>query len=379
MKLTLRDTGKATRYEELVRSVQHCDLCPRLYTKRKLLSNDNGNIDSNVMFVAEAPGRLGADRTGIPLHGDQTGRNFETLLANIGWDRESVFVSNAVLCNPLQENGNNGTPTKHEIENCAAYLEMQIEVVDPDIIVPLGAVALKALDVLAPHGLSLRESVTELTPWRRYQLYPLYHPGPRARIHRSLAKQRADFMQLSKLVDPLGGRLISRTRRSSTASTTFTCPSKFQQVAYAFLLLGKRMTYFKLAKLLYLFDYRCLELYGRTVASDIYIRQVDGPWPPALHRELEQLDGFEVRRFFTHKTPMISLGSAGRFELALDQECLEAIADVYHSYGSMSNAQIKASVYNSQPMRHILREERNGKNLVNKPVLYKENRPWNRE
>ena len=63
-----------------------------------------------MLFVAEAPGRLGADRTGIPLYGDRTGENFQTLLGNIGWKREQVFITNAVLCNPKQETGITAPP-----------------------------------------------------------------------------------------------------------------------------------------------------------------------------------------------------------------------------------------------------------------------------
>jgi len=127
--------SKTARFNDLVESVQHCDLCPRLCGRRKVLSTANGSIESKVPFVAEAPGRLGAGRTGIPLYGDRTGDNFETLLGNIGWRREEVFITNAVLCNPTQKNGNNATPTDEEIANCSAYLEMVIALVSPDVIV----------------------------------------------------------------------------------------------------------------------------------------------------------------------------------------------------------------------------------------------------
>ena len=144
--------------------------------------------------MAEAPGRLGADRTGIPLYGDRTGDNFEALLGNVGWRREEVFITNAVLCNPKKENGNNGTPTREEISNCSAYLEMTITLIAPDVIVTLGATALTALSMLSPHGIELREGVAQVVPWRGTRFFPLYHPGPRATIHRSLTKQRSDFM-----------------------------------------------------------------------------------------------------------------------------------------------------------------------------------------
>lgn len=161
-----RSFSKEDRFKDLVESVQHCDICPRLCARRKVLSSANGSLDSKVLFVAEAPGRLGADRTGVPLCGDRTGDNFELLLANIGWRRQDVFITNAVLCNPKQENGNNATPTAEEIGNCSAYLEMVIALVSPDVVVTLGATALTALDLLMPHGIELRQGVAQLVPWR---------------------------------------------------------------------------------------------------------------------------------------------------------------------------------------------------------------------
>jgi len=204
--ISYQSFSKAARFNDLVESVQHCDLCPRLGARRKVLSSANGSMDSRVLFVAEAPGRLGADRTGVPLYGDN---NFEVLLGNIGWRREEVFITNAVLCNPKQENGNNGTPTQEEIANCSAYLEMVIALINPDVIVTLGTTALKALAMLSPHGIELRDGVAQTVPWRNTRLFPLYHPRPRAILHRSLAKQRSDFMLLSKIVhrDSLNERI----------------------------------------------------------------------------------------------------------------------------------------------------------------------------
>ena len=155
MKTLFQDYHQNMRFEDLIQSVQHCDLCDRLACRNKILSEANGNIKSKVLFIAEAPGRLGADRTGIPLFGDCTGNNFEAFLSSIGWNRENVFITNAVLCNPRQENGNNATPTNEEVENCSVYLEMAISLVDPDVIVPLGLTALSALNMIRPHNITV--------------------------------------------------------------------------------------------------------------------------------------------------------------------------------------------------------------------------------
>ena len=165
MNTVFKSCAKCARFNDLVEAVQHCTLCPRLCNRTKVLSAKNGNLESKVLFVAEAPGRLGADRTGIPLYGDQTGNNFEKLLGNVGWKRNEIFITNAVLCNPREKNGNNGTPSLEEISNCVYYLAMTIELVDPAVVVSLGATALRALEVVSSHGLRLRESVGEPKPW----------------------------------------------------------------------------------------------------------------------------------------------------------------------------------------------------------------------
>ena len=91
-------------FKGLISEVKNCKKCPRMCGRTKVLSKKNGNINSKVMFIAEAPGRHGADRTGVPLDGDKTGDNFEELLKHIGWKREDVFITNAVLCNPQKIN-----------------------------------------------------------------------------------------------------------------------------------------------------------------------------------------------------------------------------------------------------------------------------------
>ncbi len=363
--------NKVNRFNDLVESVQICDLCPRLCESRKVMSVANGNIDSRVLFVAEAPGRLGADRTGVPLYGDRTGDNFEILLGNVGWNREEIFITNAVLCNPKQENGNNGTPTLEEIANCSAYLEMTVALVDPDVIVTLGATALHALDLLSSHGIELRQGVAQMIPWRNTRLFPLYHPGPRALIHRSLSKQRSDFMLLSKVVHPVKG-MMERKRPRREASRLFPAgASMMQQVARVLLELGGKMTYFKLTKLMYLIDLFSIEKFGHTIASNIYLRQQEGPWPPDLDKELQAMQGHEIIRIFTRSVPVVSLGPAPRFKIRLDDDILDVISNVLKIYGSMSNAQIKAAVYRTDPMKFVMQEEKKGRKFLNKPVIYK--------
>jgi uracil-DNA glycosylase family 4 len=167
--------AKEKRFDDLQNAVQYCSICARLAQRTKVLSKSNGYLNTKVLFVAEAPGRLGADRTGVPLHGDRTGDIFESLIANIGWTRDQFFISNALLCNPRDEKGNNCTPTKTEILNCNMYLSMTMEVIQPEVVIPLGNAALDSLSLIAPHNLTLREDVGRLKPWHGKYLFPLYH------------------------------------------------------------------------------------------------------------------------------------------------------------------------------------------------------------
>src|SRR4051812_35615056 len=73
--------------EGLAARVQACRLCPRMEGRTRVFGMGNGNPSARLLFVAEAPGRLGADKSGIPLSGDRTGRNFAALLASASISR----------------------------------------------------------------------------------------------------------------------------------------------------------------------------------------------------------------------------------------------------------------------------------------------------
>jgi uracil-DNA glycosylase family 4 len=351
----------------LTGAVQHCTLCSRMCHRNKVLTADNGGLQSQVMFVAEAPGRLGADKTGVPLHGDASGLMFESLLAGIGWARSDVFVTNAVLCNPRDDAGNNDRPTRDEIQNCAAYLEMTINLVDPEVIVPMGAVALEALDSVRCHDIVLRNDVARMKAWSARAVFPLYHPGPRARIHRSAIRQRADMTELSKLVDPATGirRRPSPQRQSGIAPSQ----SPFEQVIVALTSVIGTGSYFRLTKLLYLVDLVSTQRRGMGATGQVYLRAQAGPWSPELPKAIQRLDGHEVTFAGGGKRPRVALGPSPRFTPDLDDDVLEAIADVVARYGGKNEAELKTAVYLTDPMRAVLKREKGGEDMRNAIVL----------
>lgn len=187
-------------YARLCAAAHACRACPRMEGRRRLLGPENGALRPRVCFIAEAPGRLGGDRTAVPLAGDQSGRNFDRLLAAAGLARSSIFITNAVLCNPRDARGRNAPPSTIEIRNCAGFLAATLALLDPPVVVTLGAVALRAIRVIAPHEATLAGNVGEFLPWHGRWLAPLYHPGPRAQIHRGFARQIDDFARLGAFV-----------------------------------------------------------------------------------------------------------------------------------------------------------------------------------
>jgi uracil-DNA glycosylase family 4 len=189
--------------DTLAGCVQACRLCPRMEGRTRVFGHANGNPTAGFLFVAEAPGRLGADRSGVPLSGDQTGRNFATLLAAAGIDRSDVFVTNAVLCNPRDAQGNNAPPTSREIRNCSPHLAETIAIIEPGYVVALGVVALKALELVCAHDAVLARDVGKAISWHGRVLVPLYHPGPQACIRRPMAVQLEDYKGLRGLL--MGG------------------------------------------------------------------------------------------------------------------------------------------------------------------------------
>jgi uracil-DNA glycosylase family 4 len=168
--------------------------------RRRVIGPANGPLDAPILFVAEAPGRFGADVNGVPLAGDRTGQAFDALLLGAGIDRQRVFVTNAVLCNPRAPDGRNDRPRMAELRNCGRHLQAQIDLLDPGWVVSLGRVALDALALIQPHGAILARDVGTARPWYGRHLVPLYHPGPRSIARRGLAQHVADFQRLGALL-----------------------------------------------------------------------------------------------------------------------------------------------------------------------------------
>jgi uracil-DNA glycosylase len=192
-------TSRHKVFGELVAEAAACTLCPSMCGRSAVLSELNGSPEARIMFIGEAPGRKGADRTRIPFSGDQSGANLDRFLNSINLTRKQIFITSAALCNPRSESGANRKPSQKELANCSSFLRRTIEVVDPRVIVTLGSVALEALKRIQYHELSLKESASQVHSWNNRVLVPIYHPSPQVLAsHRREAEQLQDYQVVAK-------------------------------------------------------------------------------------------------------------------------------------------------------------------------------------
>jgi DNA polymerase len=186
-------------FTQLVKDASSCTRCPAMCGRSAVLSELNGSPQARVMFIGEAPGRKGADRTRVPFSGDQSGANLDRFLSSINLTRQEIFITSAALCNPRSESGANRKPTQKELANCSGFLRRTIEIVDPRVIVTLGSVALEALKRIQYHELNLKESAARIHSWDGRVLVPIYHPSPQVLAsHRREAQQLRDYQVVKK-------------------------------------------------------------------------------------------------------------------------------------------------------------------------------------
>ena len=114
--------------------VTACERCPALVESRSRIVNGVGPDDAALLFVGEAPG-ANEDERGEPFVG-RSGSVLDDALRDAGLARADVRITNCVRCRPPE----NRDPHVEELDNCAEFLEREIEYVDPDLIVTLGKV-----------------------------------------------------------------------------------------------------------------------------------------------------------------------------------------------------------------------------------------------
>jgi DNA polymerase len=151
---------------ELYSKIRVCTLCQLSQARTRAVPGE-GPEDATLMFIGEAPG-FHEDKTGRPFVG-AAGRFLEELLAGIGMTRDQVYIANVIKCRPP----GNRDPLPNEIEACELYLDRQIELVQPQMIVTLGRFSMARVfpgaKISSIHG-TLRKVGGIL-------YYPMLHPA----------------------------------------------------------------------------------------------------------------------------------------------------------------------------------------------------------
>lgn len=161
----------AATLEELRAIVAGFEGCNLRFTATNLVFSD-GNPQARVMFVGEAPG-FEEDLQGVPFVG-RSGQLLDRMLAAIGLDRGSAYIANVI---PWRPPGNR-TPTPQETEICRPFIQRQIALVDPDVLVLLGGASAKQLLATSEGILKLRgEWRTYDTGTRQIRAMATLHPA----------------------------------------------------------------------------------------------------------------------------------------------------------------------------------------------------------
>ena len=190
--------SKKVQFEELSREVASCGACGLCVGAKNRVMGE-GNLDSQVVFVGEAPGRR-EDETGHPFVG-LAGKLLDRLLAEANLSRSGVFITNVVRCRPPR----NRRPKREEVEACSVHLERLLEIIEPEVIAPMGNSAIEHIferfgikkSVIGDaHGKLNRVEV----PWGNALVYPLYHPAAAIYNRKLLVELQGDMVGLSKLL-----------------------------------------------------------------------------------------------------------------------------------------------------------------------------------
>jgi DNA polymerase len=184
---------KMYNLNELEEITKNCNRCPLSKTRTNVVFGE-GNKNSDILFVGEAPG----------YHEDQTGRHFvgksgelfNKMLKAVAITRTDIYITNIIKCRPP----NNRTPLEDECRNCIEFLRWQVKIINPGIIVCLGAVAAK----------NIIEKDFKITKNRgvwyqkgRFNIIATYHPSA---VLRDINKEQhvmEDFISIKNMHDKI--------------------------------------------------------------------------------------------------------------------------------------------------------------------------------
>lgn len=170
----------------LAEKVRECRSCP-LWEHRTQTVFGAGSLGADLMFVGEAPG-MDEDREGIPFVG-RAGQLLTRMIKAMGYERDEVYIANILKCRPP----NNRTPTAREMASCRGYLDEQIRIIRPKVIVTLGTPAVRTLLGGGKGINALRGHSYPLPGNSEILVVPTFHPAYLLRNETEKAKAWLDL------------------------------------------------------------------------------------------------------------------------------------------------------------------------------------------
>lgn len=177
---------------QLAEQIRSCQRCRLAQTRLQAVPGE-GPERAPFLLIGEGPG-FHEDRQGRPFVG-RSGDLLETLLASIGLGRRDVFIANVVKCRPPD----NRDPLPDEIEACRPYLDRQIELIQPKLVITLGRISMARYFP----GQSITRIHGQIKWVGEMGFVPMFHPAAALRNPQWMTAIRADFAQLAPLVAEL--------------------------------------------------------------------------------------------------------------------------------------------------------------------------------
>lgn len=187
--MLLSARGEVSALSSLYQEIARCQQCELAKYRNRVVPGE-GAENADIVFIGEAPGQR-EDEQGRPFVG-LAGQFLEELLASIGLKREDVYICNVIKCRPPQ----NRDPLPGEIKACQQWLDRQLELIHPKIIVTLGRYSMARFfpkDTISKvHGKTRREGDVVY--------YAMYHPA--AALHQQSLRQiiQADMLKIPSLL-----------------------------------------------------------------------------------------------------------------------------------------------------------------------------------
>ena len=208
------DRGYFSDWQSLEEAIKKCNRCP-LYRSRKNAVPGEGDKNAHIMLVGEAPGAT-EDEMGRPFVG-AAGRLLTMILESLGVKRESVYITNVVKCRPP----GNREPRDEEVEACSPYLESQILLLKPRVIVTLGNVAGKKIFALGGHSwngvMKMRGKIFNLNMLSLSMLViPTLHPAAALYNPQLRSLFEEDMKLIKKVVESMSKEVLGKSQRAKS-------------------------------------------------------------------------------------------------------------------------------------------------------------------